>query len=178
MIEYLENIFQKIDLHIQLLTIIWPWMYRSYEFECFDTNDNYFWLYLKRYLKLRCFVHKYNVFINKILWSSYLQSALIIVGDIGPNLHHILKCNYYQLASPHSTPEFLSEFDRINYTFKSLLSYPNQIFQIIQQNVLIPLLFLLSSPPETFISFVFFNLNLWGGTSQTFSWFGNFTLPP
>ena len=34
-IEYLENIFQKIDLHIQLLSISWLWIYRSYEFECF-----------------------------------------------------------------------------------------------------------------------------------------------
>ena len=42
-------------------------------------------------------------------------------------------------------------------------SYSDQIFQIIQQNILIPLLFLLSTPPETFISFVFKkNLNLWG----------------
>ena len=46
MMEYFENIFQKIDLNIQLLSIIWPWIDRSYEFECFDTNDNYFWLYL------------------------------------------------------------------------------------------------------------------------------------
>ena len=40
-----------------------------------------------------------------------------------------------------------------------IFSYPNQIFQIIQQNVFIPLLFIFSTPPETFISFVF--LKIW-----------------